>query len=358
MLQTPRAEGTPNLVLDWLAAGRGTIWQGVLVLNRTPADLTDRLRAAADAYEEHALFARRWRKYPGIAAAAYRAVIRYRPDVVVCWTTGFGNWVSVGAFAAGCRRLIVHAGNPPVRGRGGDWVSRYGMWPLVAVRAKVACCSRYVRDEYRAIPAVGVREFYAVPNCVRAGPFAAPRGRRGGTSAPVGLTVANLESARDFTTLIRAVPNVLERHPDFRLRLAGRGSRLGELQAEAALAGCADRVEFLGARGDVADLMAAADVFLFPTLQEGFGTVLLEALLARLPVVANDVPACRELLAGGRWGTLVPPGDAAALADAVCAALTSPAPESHLDAGRAYAAGYTVERMTAAYLRLAGLGAP
>ena len=55
VLTTPRAEGTPNLVLDWLSAETGC-WQGVLVLNSQPADLAERLRGAADEYEEHDLF--------------------------------------------------------------------------------------------------------------------------------------------------------------------------------------------------------------------------------------------------------------------------------------------------------------
>src|SRR5947199_6494157 len=84
ILSTPRAEGTPNLVLDWLTAGTDH-WQGVVVLNSQPADLTDRLRAVANAYEEHNLFDGGYRKFFGIASVACAAVRKYRPDVLVCW---------------------------------------------------------------------------------------------------------------------------------------------------------------------------------------------------------------------------------------------------------------------------------
>ncbi|HTQ31622.1 MAG TPA: glycosyltransferase family 4 protein, partial [Opitutaceae bacterium] len=68
-----------------------------------------------------------------------------------------------------------------------------------------------------------------------------------------------------------------------------------------------------------------SDVFVFSTtLEEGLGTVLLEALAAGLPIVATDVPACAEALDGGRWGALVPPADPAALAEALIARLQLP----------------------------------
>ncbi len=360
VLQTPRAEGTPNLVLDWLAAGHGKLWQAVLVLNHTPADLNDRLRAAADAYEEHELFARRWRKYPDMTAAAYQAVKRHRPDVVVCWTTGFGNWVSAGAFAAGCRRLIVHVGNPPVRGRRGDWVSRYGMWPLLAARAKVVCCSRYVRDEYRAIPLIGMREFHAVHNCTRAAEVArraAAARAASGPHPPTAVMVATLESHKDHETLLRAVPRVAGRVPGFRLRLVGGGRLQGAIAARISELGLTQRVEMLGSRPDVPELLGTSDLFVFSTTpQEGLGSVLIEALAAGLPAVASDVPACRELLEGGRWGTLVPPADPAALADAMVAHLTGAAKAT--TGGAEYAAGLTAERMIGVYLKLVRLRSP
>jgi glycosyltransferase involved in cell wall biosynthesis len=66
------------------------------------------------------------------------------------------------------------------------------------------------------------------------------------------------------------------------------------------------------------------DVFAFSTTRdEGFGIALIEAMAAGLPVVASDVPACREVLADGAAGLLVPPGDDARLAQAICALLGS-----------------------------------
>lgn len=357
VLQTPRAEGTPNLVLDWLAAGRGKLWQAVLVLNRTPAELNGQLRAGADTYEEHELLVRRWRKYPDMATVAYRAVRKYRPDVVVCWTTGFGNWVSAGAFAAGCRRILVHAGNPPVRSGHGDWVSRYGVWPLVAVRAKIVCCSQYVRDAYLAIPLVGGGSFSAVLNCTRAPEVArraAAARAASGPRPPTAVMVATLESHKDHRTLLDAVPRVAAAVPGFKLRLVGGGRLRDAIAARIAELGLTRTVELLGSRSDVPELLGTSDLFVFSTtLREGLGSVLLEALAAGLPVVASDVPACRELLKGGRFGTLVPPADPVALGDAIVAHLSGTAASAA--GGSDYAGSLTADRMIDAYLKLVRL---
>jgi glycosyltransferase involved in cell wall biosynthesis len=77
----------------------------------------------------------------------------------------------------------------------------------------------------------------------------------------------------------------------------------------------------------VPEILGQSDIFVFSTTrQEGLGTVLLEAMAAGLPVIASDVPACREVLADGRWGALVAPGDAGALAAAVIAGARDRAP--------------------------------
>ncbi len=88
--------------------------------------------------------------------------------------------------------------------------------------------------------------------------------------------------------------------------------------------GIADRVEFLGQRSDVPRLMQACDAVIHPSVDpEPFGRTLIEAMLMRVPLVASDTGAPSEILERGAAGTLVPPGDAAALAAAVAAVLTN-----------------------------------
>jgi glycosyltransferase involved in cell wall biosynthesis len=120
--------------------------------------------------------------------------------------------------------------------------------------------------------------------------------------------------------------------------------------------GVAAAVEFLGTRRDVPELLGRSDLFVFSTTaQEGLGSVLLEALAAGLPVVATDVPACRETLRDGEFGRLVPANDSAALAGAIVAQLAEPPDAAGRGRGREYAAAFSPERMMGQYLRLAGV---
>jgi len=78
-----------------------------------------------------------------------------------------------------------------------------------------------------------------------------------------------------------------------------------------------DRLHLLGLRSDVPAVLAAADVFVLPSLSEGLPLALLEAMFARCPIIASDVGDVAVALARGDAGILVAPGNAAALARAL-----------------------------------------
>ncbi|MCB9450137.1 MAG: glycosyltransferase [Anaerolineaceae bacterium] len=101
------------------------------------------------------------------------------------------------------------------------------------------------------------------------------------------------------------------------LVIAGDGLLRDKLETEVQTLGIADRVHFLGWREDVPQLMAAFDIFLLPSLWEGFGLVLLEAMAQQTPVVASAVSAIPEIVAEGQTGLLVPPRNAEGLAGAL-----------------------------------------
>ena len=360
ILSTPRAEGTPNLVLDWLAA-RPDLVQSVLVLNRDPADLTDRLKGLAADYEEHDLFSLGKRKFSTIAQVSYTACKRRKPDLVVCWPTGFSNWACAGARLAGVRRLIVHAGNPPTRSFRSDWMSRYVMWPLWAMNAYVVCCSEYVRQENVQIPLVPKSLFFAVWNCARVQGVLerSEIARQGRTDRgrPVAIMVATLERHKDHETMLRAMPSILRELPDFQIRFVGDGSLRSRLEALTLDLGVKEHVEFLGTRKDIPEQLGGADIFVLSTTpQEGLGTVIIEALAAGLPVIASNVPACREILQEGRRGRLVAPSDPDQMAKAIIQHFQE---KSVSDAGRdarvVYASAFTPDRMIEEYLEIARL---
>jgi glycosyltransferase involved in cell wall biosynthesis len=110
---------------------------------------------------------------------------------------------------------------------------------------------------------------------------------------------------------------------------------LGELKRRADEFGIAHRLKFLGQRTDVPRLMAAADAYCQPnTGPEPFGIVFIEALHAGLPVVTTDFGGASEIVTPA-CGILCPPGDVAAVADALRGLITDPARRSSLgEAGR------------------------
>ncbi len=119
------------------------------------------------------------------------------------------------------------------------------------------------------------------------------------------------------------VLRALAKLPDVRCIIAG-AALFGEdgyaesLRTLAANVGITGRVIFLGQRCDVPKLMRAVDIVIHPSVDpEPFGRTLVEAMLAGTPVIATDAGASAEILAGGEAGTLVPPGDADALVEAV-----------------------------------------
>ena len=347
-LSTPRAEGTPNLVLDWLTAG--DFEQDVFVLHREPGDLTDSLRSGAHRYEEADFFTMGWRKFPGIIKHVRNLCHGQKPDLVICWTPGFANWVSLGARLGGARSILVHCGNPPTRGFREDWISRAVQWPVRVLGGRVICCSKFVRDGLAAVPLIPVKNLFVVPNGTHPERFAPIEGMM--PEPFTAIMIANLESARDHETLLHAAVIVAAALPGFRLRLVGRGTKaeaLGQLIKDLDLT---DVVELTGPRRDIPDLLRRSSLFVFSTLEEGFGTVLIEALAAGLPVVSTDVPACREILDDGKFGRLVPCGDATAMADAILAELTSQPTAEEREARRAYASKFSIETMIYAYLQI------
>jgi len=148
-----------------------------------------------------------------------------------------------------------------------------------------------------------------------AGPGPAERPGPAEGAGPVRLLyLGRLVPEKGVDTLLRAAALLRERRP-VRLRVAGGGPDRARLEALAAELGLGEAAEFLGARADVPALLAGAHLLVLTSREEALPTVLVEALAAGVRVVAADVPCGpREILGGGRWGTLVPPGDPGALA--------------------------------------------
>jgi glycosyltransferase involved in cell wall biosynthesis len=140
--------------------------------------------------------------------------------------------------------------------------------------------------------------------------------------ARVLLAVCRLEPQKGIDVAIRALPEVVARHPDARLVVLGEGPQRAELEELARSLGAP--VHLLGRVPDVAAWLRRAELLVHPVRWEGFGLALLEAMLASLPVVATRVSSIPEIVVDGETGLLVAPDDTAALAAALNRVLDDP----------------------------------
>jgi glycosyltransferase involved in cell wall biosynthesis len=136
------------------------------------------------------------------------------------------------------------------------------------------------------------------------------------------LTVGRQEFQKGQIYLVEAMPEIVRRHPRAILLLAGRaGQASDDLRLAHEESAVQSHIRFLGHRNDIPELLAAADAFVFPSLYEGLGGAVIEAMALDLPIVASDVPAIREVVEDGRNALLVKSGSPSAIADAVAVLL-------------------------------------
>ncbi len=168
-------------------------------------------------------------------------------------------------------------------------------------------------------------------------------------SAPLIGNVAHCAEHKGQRHLVAAAPAVLARHPEARIVIVGEGELLESLRAQAAALGVAGRVLFPGFRTDVPALLRCFDLFCFPSVQEGLGTSVLDALAMARPVVATTAGGIPEMIESGVHGLLVPPADPAALAGALLELLADPGRARAMgEAGRARVeAEFSCEQMVA-----------
>jgi glycosyltransferase involved in cell wall biosynthesis len=170
------------------------------------------------------------------------------------------------------------------------------------------------RAQYRAVPS-------GVPTAeLRA---AAPTRRVARTrlrlpdDAFVVVGLGRLVPVKGFDVLIAALPTLTAAVPSTCVLLVGDGPERTALEAQASRLGLRDRLRVTGVTPDIAVCLAAADVLAAPSRNEGMGRALVEGMALGLPVVASEVGGIPAVIAHGETGWLVPPGDAAALAEAL-----------------------------------------
>jgi glycosyltransferase involved in cell wall biosynthesis len=240
----------------------------------------------------------------------------------------------------------AHALAPWVRGarrvvtRRMDYEPRGGAavrWLYNRAVDQVIAISGGVRD---ALVAAGVRpeRIRVVPSAVDPSRVQPAPGMRATQRVAWGVSPAEvvvlvlgaLERRKGQDVLLDAIDTLGPRAGAVRVVLCGDGSERAALETRAAAA--AGRVHMVGFQENVAPVLAAADVVVVPSRQEGLGVAALEAMAAGKPVIASRVGGLAEVLIDGESGILVPAEDAGALASALARLMDDPALRTRLGA--------------------------
>jgi glycosyltransferase involved in cell wall biosynthesis len=171
---------------------------------------------------------------------------------------------------------------------------------------------------------------------------------------PTLVTIGRLSAEKGQRYLIDAVGVLRDAGIRVSLNIVGDGPLEPTLRAQIASRGLGDRVHLVTSTPRISRLLEDADLFVFPSLHEGFGVAVIEAMAAGVPVVASDIPAMREVLGEATpSGLLVPPRDSRALAEAITRALDQTERLRLRDRGfRRVQAEFSVERGAREYQSL------
>lgn len=175
------------------------------------------------------------------------------------------------------------------------------------------------------------------------------------------LAVGNLYPVKGHRVLLQALDALWRAgERQWRVAIAGRGDEEAWLRDFAKANGWANHLHLLGYRVDVPDLLAAADIYVMPSLSEGLPLALLEAMFAGKAIVVSDTGGVPEVVSGEDEALLVPPADPAALAAALWRLFSDPDLRHRLGAAarRRAEIGFGVERMVEAYEQLYVAAAP
>jgi glycosyltransferase involved in cell wall biosynthesis len=165
---------------------------------------------------------------------------------------------------------------------------------------------------------------------------------------PVVGTVGWLLPIKGPKPLLNAMKRIWQDHTDVELVFVGKGELEESLKEDAMNMGVSDKVKFLGWRDDVHEIIPIFDVFVLPSLNEGMGRVLVEAMASGRPIVASRTGGIPDLVIHGQTGLLVSPEDESGLADAIHKMLKDPEKAKIMgQRGKAHSKRFSVESMVA-----------
>lgn len=203
---------------------------------------------------------------------------------------------------------------------GANWVNG-----IVAVSADV---KKSILETMKGIPAEKIR---VILNCVDVSRYGKDVNRTAlrsslgfGASDHLMTLVATFKRQKGHRVLIEAVADIVPDFPQLHILLVGDGELREKLQSQVHESNLEGHIHFLGIRNDIADILAASDSFVLPSLWEGLPMALIEAMASRLPIVATNVSGTRQVLVPGETGILVEPGNVQELKQAITELISDP----------------------------------
>lgn len=254
-----------------------------------------------------------------LAIARLLARVRsWRPDLVVTNVAKDNRTAGVAARLAGVPVLMRV-------GRRGDVLDRaVNRWAHRHLVTHIVTPSEATRHDLLALPWVRPEDVTTIPNGVDLARWR-PAAGAGQLRAEIGaapddfliVTTGQLTAVKGQRFLIEAAGHLAAEGLRLRVVLIGRGREEAALRAEAERAGLTDRVHFPGFRRDIPTLLVDADVVAQPSLMEGLPHSVVEFMAAGRAIVTTGVDGILEAVEDGVTALVVPPGNAAALADAI-----------------------------------------
>ena len=266
-----------------------------------------------------------------------RLIRRRRPDIVHTHTAKAGFVARLAArLALGATPLVVHTYHGHVLegyfGRGRTLLYRTLERLMGRLSDALVGVSQATVDDLVRLRIAPARKFRVIPLGLDLARYAQPDARlraaeRAALDIPdasvVAVFMGRLVPIKRVDVLLDALAAALARRPEIVLVVVGGGECEARLRAQAEALGIAAAVRFVGYRADIASILAAGDVAVLSSANEGTPVALIECAAAGMPLVATDVGGVRDVVADGT-GELVRAGDALALGDAVARLAADP----------------------------------
>ncbi len=233
-----------------------------------------------------------------------------KPHKVIIYFNNIASlWVVLGAKLSGINNLAICVQNVIKKLSNKDLKLIFLMRIFNLLNVKLVPCSEAIRNSFLNFNNK-IKFCEVIPNCINVKSFQnevqEKRKFRKISSTKTIIMVARLDEIKDQETLLKAYAKI---HKKCNLILVGDGNKRKYLEGIASELGLNIKKIFIGSKLDIPAILAEADIFAFSTtLSEGFGIALIEAMAARMPIIATDVPACREVLDNGKAAILIPVG--------------------------------------------------